>query len=337
MGYAHHGPDPALFCLDPHLDFDSVSDIDPSTPLVDPPAFPWGLLVWKRNNAYRNNNSEYKEKDPKNGFDTGNAAHNKLYEVRGVCDIELTHSDLLSFCRQIARGMEFLAHNRIVHRDLAARNVLVCADKLLKIADFGLSRDVYNESHYKQKSNGKVPIKWMAIESLTHQIYTSQSDVWSFGVVLWEVVTLGGTPYPGVAPARLLRFLRSGYRMPRPANCTDQLDKTDGVPTNKDNGFRPAPLPTTNAWTVNRSSEVNRSSRKPNSRMTPKKSEPGQDGNSSTSAFGEDMKTIMSIIQLVKGAEVSKVATDWRSARSGEERLAVLIQHHELVSRLANL
>jgi serine/threonine protein kinase len=93
--------------------------------------------------------------------------------------------------------MEYLASKRCVHRDLAARNVLVSENNILKIADFGLARNIQGD-YYRKTTDGRLPVKWMAIESLTNQVYTSQSDVWSFGVLLWEVMTLGGTPYPGI-------------------------------------------------------------------------------------------------------------------------------------------
>ncbi|CAH2235383.1 jg5951 [Pararge aegeria aegeria] len=185
----------------------------------------WDLMVSRRNAKYSNNNKEctnYRYDQFKNTPESKFVA-NRLYELEGVCDTELTLLDLLSFCRQVAMGMEFLASNRVVHRDLAARNILVTADRTLKIADFGLSRDVYQENQYKQKSNGKMPVKWMALESLTHRIYTTQTDVWSFGVVMWEVVTVGGAPYAGVSAARLPRLLAAGYRMPRPLNCSAPL------------------------------------------------------------------------------------------------------------------
>ncbi|KAH9519997.1 hypothetical protein Btru_071432 [Bulinus truncatus] len=135
----------------------------------------------------------------------------------------LTFRDLLSFAWQISKGMDYLASLKIVHRDLAARNVLVTEGLKMKISDFGLSRDVYEADAYLKMSKGRMPVKWMAPESLYAQIYTTKSDVWSYGIVLWEVVTLGASPYPGIPPERLFPLLSTGYRMDRPEDCPDEL------------------------------------------------------------------------------------------------------------------
>ncbi|XP_043753903.1 LOW QUALITY PROTEIN: proto-oncogene tyrosine-protein kinase receptor Ret-like [Cervus elaphus] len=135
----------------------------------------------------------------------------------------LTMGDLVSFAWQISQGMQYLAEMKLVHRDLAARNVLVAEGHRMKISDFGLSRDVYEEDSYVKRSEGRIPVKWMAIESHFDHIDTTQSDVWSFGVLLWEIVTLGGNPYPGIPPERLFNLLKTGYRMERPDNCSEEM------------------------------------------------------------------------------------------------------------------
>ncbi|KAL4240559.1 hypothetical protein ACF0H5_001351 [Mactra antiquata] len=135
----------------------------------------------------------------------------------------LSMRDLLSFAWQIAKGMCYLSEIKLVHRDLAARNILVASGKVLKVSDFGLTRDVYEADTYLKKSKGRIPVKWLAPESLYAQIYTTRSDIWSYGIVLWEIVTLGAPPYPGIPPERLYNLLIGGYRMDRPENCPDEM------------------------------------------------------------------------------------------------------------------
>ncbi|XP_077944699.1 fibroblast growth factor receptor 1b isoform X1 [Gasterosteus aculeatus] len=131
--------------------------------------------------------------------------------------------ELVSAAYQVARGMAYLASKKCIHRDLAARNVLVTEDDVMKIADFGLARDVHHIDYYKKTTNGRLPVKWMAPEALFDRVYTHQSDVWSFGVLLWEIFTLGGSPYPGVPVEELFKLLKEGHRMEKPSACTEEL------------------------------------------------------------------------------------------------------------------
>uniref|UniRef100_A0A8C7N4Z7 Tyrosine-protein kinase receptor Tie-1 n=1 Tax=Oncorhynchus kisutch TaxID=8019 RepID=A0A8C7N4Z7_ONCKI len=132
----------------------------------------------------------------------------------------LTSQQLLQFAVDVATGMHYLSDKQFIHRDLAARNVLVGDNLVAKIADFGLSR---GEEVYVKKTMGRLPVRWMAIESLNYSVYTTKSDVWSFGVLLWEIVSLGGTPYCGMTCAELYEKLPQSYRMEQPRNCDDEV------------------------------------------------------------------------------------------------------------------
>ncbi|XP_059470007.1 epidermal growth factor receptor isoform X2 [Neocloeon triangulifer] len=127
---------------------------------------------------------------------------------------------LLNWCTQIAKGMAYLEEKRLVHRDLAARNVLVQTPNCVKITDFGLAKllDI-NEDEYKA-AGGKMPIKWLALECIQHRIFTHKSDVWAFGVTVWELFTYGGRPYEHVSARDVPDILEKGERLSQPSICT---------------------------------------------------------------------------------------------------------------------
>ncbi|XP_041669091.1 tyrosine-protein kinase receptor TYRO3, partial [Cheilinus undulatus] len=141
----------------------------------------------------------------------------------GESPFDLSTHTLLRFMLDIARGMEYLSSRNIIHRDLAARNCMLDENMTVCVADFGLSKKIYSGDYYRQGSVSKLPVKWIALESLSDNVYTTQSDVWAFGVTMWEVMTRGQTPYPGVENSEIYEFLIKGERLKKPAHCRDDI------------------------------------------------------------------------------------------------------------------
>jgi len=153
---------------------------------------------------------------------------------------KLTSRDLTQFAHHVARGMEYLSSKKVIHRDLAARNVLVTDLNVCKVADFGFSRDVMVNNIYERKSEGRLPIRWMAPESLYDNIYTTKTDVWSFGVLLWEIVTLGSTPYPGMSGSEVMKRVKEGFRPEKPEHCDREIYNMMFYCWDKDPAERPS-------------------------------------------------------------------------------------------------
>ncbi|KAG8455051.1 hypothetical protein GDO86_001317 [Hymenochirus boettgeri] len=135
----------------------------------------------------------------------------------------LSCTDQLYIARQVAAGMAYLSERKFVHRDLATRNCLVGNNMVVKIADFGLSRNIYSADYYKANENDAIPIRWMPPESIFYNRYTSESDVWAYGVVLWEIFSYGMQPYYGMAHEEVIYYVRDGNILSCPENCPLEL------------------------------------------------------------------------------------------------------------------
>eukprot|EP00124_Ichthyophonus_hoferi_P002798 Ihof_evm1s208 gene=Ihof_evmTU1s208 len=142
-------------------------------------------------------------------------------------DCTFQEADLVDMASQVAEGMSYLEEHNFIHRDLAARNVLVNKDNVCKIADFGLARlmNPGGECLYSARAGAKFPVKWTAPEAAMYNRFTIKSDVWSFGILLYEMMTRGSNPYPGMSNAQVLEEVCKGYRMACPDRCADSIYK----------------------------------------------------------------------------------------------------------------
>ncbi|XP_077509565.1 eph receptor tyrosine kinase isoform X8 [Amblyomma americanum] len=150
---------------------------------------------------------------------------------------------LVGMLRGIAAGMQYLAEMNYVHRDLAARNVLVNANLVCKIADFGLSREIESatEGAYTTRVShgGKIPVRWTAPEAIAFRKFTSASDVWSFGIVCWEVMSYGERPYWNWSNQEVIKSIERGYRLPAPMDCSEAVHQLMLDCWQKDRSHRP--------------------------------------------------------------------------------------------------
>ncbi|KAK8784170.1 hypothetical protein V5799_009462 [Amblyomma americanum] len=137
---------------------------------------------------------------------------------------EVSDRCLTAMALDVARGLSYLADLKYVHRDLACRNCLVNAGRTVKIGDFGMCRPMYDSDYYRFNKRGMLPVRWMAPESLNDGIFTTMSDVWSYGVLLYEIVTFASFPYQGLSNNQVLEYVKGYNTLPVPSGCKPELE-----------------------------------------------------------------------------------------------------------------
>ncbi|XP_055931940.1 BDNF/NT-3 growth factors receptor-like [Argiope bruennichi] len=166
---------------------------------------------------------EYMEHGDLNNFLRDRSPHNESTEIDVNKYPELTIPDLIHISCQIAAGMDYLASQHFVHRDLATRNCLVGDQLVVKIGDFGMSRDVYSTDYYRVGRHNMLPIRWMPPESILYRKFTIDSDIWSFGVVMWEIFTFGKQPWYELSNHEVIQHVTSQKVLPRPPSCPEDI------------------------------------------------------------------------------------------------------------------
>ncbi|XP_074022452.1 muscle, skeletal receptor tyrosine-protein kinase isoform X3 [Numenius arquata] len=171
--------------------------------------------------AYGDLNEYLRDRSPRN---LCSLVHGSLdARTRLPNPLALCCTSQLCIAKQVAAGMAYLSERKFVHRDLATRNCLVGENMVVKIADFGLSRNMYSADYYKANENDAIPIRWMPPESIFYNRYTTESDVWAYGVVLWEIFSYGMQPYYGMAHEEVIYYVRDGNVLSCPDNCPLEL------------------------------------------------------------------------------------------------------------------
>ncbi|XP_054253394.1 muscle, skeletal receptor tyrosine-protein kinase isoform X2 [Indicator indicator] len=171
--------------------------------------------------AYGDLNEYLRDRSPRN---LCSLVHGSLdARIRLPNPLALCCTSQLCIAKQVAAGMAYLSERKFVHRDLATRNCLVGENMVVKIADFGLSRNMYSADYYKANENDAIPIRWMPPESIFYNRYTTESDVWAYGVVLWEIFSYGMQPYYGMAHEEVIYYVRDGNVLSCPDNCPLEL------------------------------------------------------------------------------------------------------------------
>ncbi|XP_004397046.1 PREDICTED: muscle, skeletal receptor tyrosine-protein kinase isoform X4 [Odobenus rosmarus divergens] len=173
--------------------------------------------------AYGDLNEFLRSMAPQSGGSLSHGDQSGRAQASSPAPPPLSCAEQLCIARQVAAGMAYLSERKFVHRDLATRNCLVGENMVVKIADFGLSRNIYSADYYKANENDAIPIRWMPPESIFYNRYTTESDVWAYGVVLWEIFSYGLQPYYGMAHEEVIYYVRDGHILACPEDCPLEL------------------------------------------------------------------------------------------------------------------